>query len=244
MLALVFGIQRYHTYLYARPFVIITDHQPLVNITAKPIHSAPPRLQRMLMQIQGYNFTVRYRPGKQMILADALSRSPNAENNSPIQLDLRVDGLDMQLEDHTFKTIALINFSESKQKQLQTETSNDPILRELMDTIMVGWPEGIKKLPAVLRAYWSFRHELAIEAGVVFKGRQILIPQTMQNDILHQLHQGHQGIVKTQQLARDSVYWPKINEQIENQCKKCDACQLHQQSNVKQPLIPHNIPDY
>ena len=128
MLALVFGIQRYHTYLYARPFVIITDHQPLVNITAKPIHSAPPRLQRMLMQIQGYNFTVRYRPGKQMILADALSRSPNAENNSPIQLDLRVDGLDMQLEDHTFKTIALINFSESKQKQLQTETSNDPFL--------------------------------------------------------------------------------------------------------------------
>ena len=244
MLALVFGIQRYHTYLYARPFVIITDHQPLVNITAKPIHSAPPRLQRMLMQIQGYNFTVRYRPGKQMILADALSRSPNAENNSPIQLDLRVDGLDMQLEDHTLKTIALINFSESKQKQLQTETSNDPILRELMDTIMVGWPEGIKKLPADLRAYWSFRHELAIEAGVVFKGRQILIPQTMQNDILHQLHQGHQGIVKTQQLARDSVYWPKINEQIENQCKKCDACQLHQQPNVKQPLIPHSMPDY
>ena len=33
-------------------------------------------------------------------------------------------------------------------------------------------------------------------------------------------------------------------EQIDNQCKKCDACQLHQQSNVKQPLIPHNIPDY
>ena len=181
MLALVLSIQRYHTHLHARLFVIITDHQPLVNITAKPIHSAPPRLQRMLMQIQGYNFTVRYRPGKQMILADALSHSPNAENNSFIQLDLRVDGLDMQLEDHTLKTIALINFSESKQKQLQTETSNDPILRELMDTTMVGWPEGIKKLPADLRAYWSFRHELAIEfeAGVVFKGRQILISQTL-----------------------------------------------------------------
>ena len=94
-----------------------------------------------------------------MILTDALSRSPNAENNSQIQLDLRLDGLDMQLEDHTFKTIALINFSESKQKQLQTETSNDPILRELMDTIMVGWPEGTKKLPADLSAYWSLRHD-------------------------------------------------------------------------------------
>ena len=106
MLALVFGIQRYHTYLYARPFVIITDHQPLVNITGKPIHSASPRLQRKQL-------TVPYRPGKQMILADALSCSPNAENNSPIQLDLRVDGLDMQLEDHTLKTIALMNWMES-----------------------------------------------------------------------------------------------------------------------------------
>ena len=52
MLALVFGIQRFHTYLYARPLTIVTDHKPLVNITDKPIHSAPPRLQRMLMQIQ------------------------------------------------------------------------------------------------------------------------------------------------------------------------------------------------
>ena len=108
----------------------------------------------------------------------------------------------MQLEDHTLKTIALINFSESKQKQLQIETSNDPILRELMDTIIVGWPEGINKLPGDLRAYWSFRHELAIKAGVVFKSRQILIPQTMQKDILQQLHQGHQGIVQTQQQTR------------------------------------------
>ena len=191
------------------------------------------------MKIQGSNFTVRYRLGKQMILADALNRSPNAESNSPIQLHLRVDGFNMQLVNHTFKTIALINFSESKRKQLQTETSNYPIPRELLiDTIMVGWHEGIKKLPADLRAYWSFRHQLAIEAGVVFKGQQILIPQTMQNDILHQLHQGHPGIVKAQQLARDPVYWPKINEQIENQSIKCDACQLHQQSNVKQPLIP------
>ena len=142
MLALVFGIQRFHTYLYARPLTIVTDHKPLVNITDKPIHSAPPRLQRMLMQIQGYNFTVRYRPGKEMILADALSRGPNTENNSPIQLDLRVDGIDIQLEDPTYKTIALINFSKPKQQQLKDETASDPILCELMNTILGYWLLG------------------------------------------------------------------------------------------------------
>ena len=206
MLALVFGIQRYHTYLYARPFTIITDHKPLENICDKPIHSAPPRLQRMLMQIQGYNFTVRYRPGKEMVLADALSRSPNVKNNSRIELDLRVDGIDVQTEDHTYKTMALINFSEQKQKELQAETSNDAILCELMNIIMRGWPDTIKDLPTDIRPYWSFRSELSVEAGVVFKGRQILIPKSMQHDILQQLHKGHQGVDKTQRLARESIY--------------------------------------
>ena len=158
MLALVFGIQRVHTYLYARPLTIVTDHKTLVNITDKPIHSAPPRLQRMLMQIQGYNFTLRYRPGKEMTLADALSRSPNTDNNSPIQLDLRVDGIDIQLEDPTYKTMTLINFPKPKQQQLKDQTASDPIVCELMNAIVTGWPDSIKQLATDLRVYWSFRH--------------------------------------------------------------------------------------
>ena len=49
----------------------------------------------MPKQIQGYNFTMRYRKsGKEIILADTLSRSPNIENDSPIELDVRVNGID------------------------------------------------------------------------------------------------------------------------------------------------------
>ena len=70
MLAIVHGIQRYHTYLYGQPFKVITDQEPLVAICAKALHAAPPRLQRMLLKIQGYNFEIEYRPGDKMILAD------------------------------------------------------------------------------------------------------------------------------------------------------------------------------
>ena len=94
MLAVVYGIQRYHTYLYARPFIIFSDQKPLETICAKPIHASPPRLQRMLLQIQGYNFKVKYRPGDTRVLADTLSRLPNPKNNAEIELDLRVDGID------------------------------------------------------------------------------------------------------------------------------------------------------
>ena len=50
--------------------------------------------------------------------------------------------------------------------------------------------------------------------------------------------------MKTQQLARGSVYWPKINEQIERICRMCEVCQIQQPSNEKEQMIPHNIPDH
>ena len=93
MLAIVHGIQRYHTYLCGRPFKVITDHKPLITICANALHAAPPRLQRMLMKIQGYNFEIEYRPGDKIILTDTLSRLPNPINNGDVDLDMRVDGL-------------------------------------------------------------------------------------------------------------------------------------------------------
>lgn len=55
MLAIVYGMQRYHTYLYGKSFTVITDHKPLVTICSKSLHAALPRLQRMLIKTQGYN---------------------------------------------------------------------------------------------------------------------------------------------------------------------------------------------
>ena len=108
MLAIVRGIQIYHTYLYGRPFKVISDHKPLVAICAKALHAAPPRLQRMLLKIQGYNFAIEYRPRDKMILADALSRLPNPINNDDVDLDVRVDGLALEAEDPQHLTIVLI----------------------------------------------------------------------------------------------------------------------------------------
>ena len=60
-----------------RPFTMESDHKPLEMIHQKSLASAPPRLQRMLLQLQRYDVTIRYRPGKEMLLADALSRCPS-----------------------------------------------------------------------------------------------------------------------------------------------------------------------
>ena len=91
----MFGINRFHTYLYGRPFRVITDHKPLDMIAKKPLLRAPPRFQKMLQKIPGYDFTIEYRQGKTMTLADTLSRLPNPKDKGAVELDLRVDGIEM-----------------------------------------------------------------------------------------------------------------------------------------------------
>ena len=84
MLSLVHGVERFHTYLYGRSFTIITDHKPLEMICNKPIASAPPRLQRMLVKIQGYDYSVKCR--NEMIMSDVLSRLPNPSERGTTRL--------------------------------------------------------------------------------------------------------------------------------------------------------------
>ncbi|XP_056144370.1 uncharacterized protein LOC130119799 [Lampris incognitus] len=149
-----------------------------------------------------------------MVLADTLSRLPNPENHGDIELDEHINGIDAEIEDPELHTITIINFSE-KQDALHTETAEDPKLSVLKELIHQGWPEKIQDLPKDLHAYSSFRDTLAVESGVIVKGRQVLIPDSMTEAILKQLHGGHQGIEKTRRLAQERVYWTKMNDDIE-----------------------------
>ena len=74
--AIVFACQHFSTYLLGRSFVAESDHKPLEMIAMKNLANAPPRLQRMLLELQRYDVTIKYQPGKEMQLADALSRRP------------------------------------------------------------------------------------------------------------------------------------------------------------------------
>lgn len=233
-LALVHGFQRFHHYLYGRPFTVISDCKPLETIFKKPLHSAPPRLQRMMIKIQGYDFEVKYRPGSEMIIADTLSRLPNPSKTEEIPLDHRVDQVQVQMD--------LLNFSPARQDNIREETLRDTTLKTLSQVIFTGWPDDIKALPTCIRDFWGYRDELAIENGIVFKGRQVLIPETVRPEILKQLHVGHQGVEKTYRLARESVYWPRLHRDIQCLVNGCPECQSLQPAQQKEPLNPHEKP--
>ena len=58
-LSVCFALEKFHTYLYSRHVIIENDHKLLEMIQHK-IHMAPPRLQRMLLCMQTYDYTIWY----------------------------------------------------------------------------------------------------------------------------------------------------------------------------------------
>ena len=75
MLAVVYAVEKFNQYTYGRHVNIESDHKPLQAITKKPLHSAPKRLQGMMLRLQKYDVNINFKPGHQMYLADTLSRA-------------------------------------------------------------------------------------------------------------------------------------------------------------------------
>ena len=69
-------------------------------------------------------------------------------------------------------------------------------LSGLSQVIFTGWPNTIQEVPNNLREFWNYHHGLVIEIGVIFKRKQVVIPEPLRSDIFAQLHEGHEGIEK------------------------------------------------
>ena len=73
MLAVVYGLEKFHHYTHRRKVNVFTDHKPLGSIYQKPLAKASKRLQNLLLRAQQYNFSIKYKPGKEIPQEDALS---------------------------------------------------------------------------------------------------------------------------------------------------------------------------
>ena len=71
-LAVVFGCAKFAEYIVGRDVTVESDHKPLEAIMKNPLHVAPLRLQRMLVQLQRFpGINVVYKRGDSLHLADA-----------------------------------------------------------------------------------------------------------------------------------------------------------------------------
>ena len=134
MLSIVFGLTRFHTYTYGRKVTVYSDHEPLAAVLKKPVEDNPVRLQRMLCRIMGHDVEFKYVKGKDLFVADALSRSQlTNQHQSKIQQEIETTRLVHEEQNLT-----------SNLTEIAEATAKD--LNELRpgDTVRVK-PEGLLK---------------------------------------------------------------------------------------------------
>ena len=103
----------------------------------------------------------------------------------------------------------------------------------------------MKAVPQEIQKYWTFQEELTIEDGLILKGTHIVIPEEMREGILKQIHEGHLGFNKYQMRAKETVYWPRLNDQLENLIHNCQLCLKYSKSKNKSTpptALGHEVP--
>ena len=126
---------------------------------------------------------------------------------------------------------------------IKTQIDHDTTLSDLRSTIIKGWPANRRSVNPCIRHYWAMRDLLSVEDGIVLMSERVIIPLPSRKSILETIHSGHQGITKNQLLAKTTVYWPNINQDIENFVNNCEVCQQALPSQSHEPLHQHPIPE-
>ena len=235
MIAIQWGLVRFHQYTYGQPLTVETDHKPLLSIVKQPIADLSPRLQRMRMRCSFYDFNLVYKPGKELHVADFLSRA---------QLSSTYESTDQHDEEAVHAVCSYVLANELSKKRIQEFTVKDQTLQLLKETVNKGWPRKKKLCPDVLKPYWNSRNIICEHDGVLFKGEQVVVPVALRPEAIKNIHEGHMGIVKCIDRAKSCAYWPGYIQHIKDAVEGCSLCQKYRDANPHAPLQQHEVPDY
>ena len=213
-LSLVFGVNKFHYYIYGRPCTAYTDHKPLLGIFGKGIASrtASPRMVRWSLTLSAHDLTICYKPGKEHGNADALSRAPLAEE------------VKAKLPTETICAIKQLEETNISFKEIAKATAKDRVLRAIKHYVRTYWPNNII---TELKPFFVKRDELSVQEDCLMWGSRVVIPEMLREKAMSMLHEDHQGCVKMKRTARGIMYWPKIDNDIEKCVESCADCQMN-----------------
>lgn len=223
-LALIFGVKKFHPYIYGRQFTLMTDHKPLVTILG-PKSGVPTiaaaRMQRWALVLSAYSYDIKYKGGAQHMNADGLSRLPMKMN------------ADEDKEESIFHYSHVDELPLTSQ-EIAAATANDPLLSQVLQYTQRGWPSSVDNDD--LKPYFHRRHELSVEQDVLIWGLRVIIPACLQKKMLTELHDGHIGMSRMKSLARSFFWWPHLDKNIESIARNCHTCLDLRNQPTESPL--------
>ena len=225
-LATIFAVKKFHNYILGRHFEIESDHRPLSFLFSenkRVPQMASSRIQRWALTLASYSYSIRYKPGRHLGNADALSRLPRPATTSheyfPEDLTLLINHL-------SSTSVSTANIKEW--------TSKDPVLSCVRRFVMSGWPDD--KLGDEFRPYTTRKSELSVLDGCLLWASRIIVPPPGRQMVLNELHETHPGVSKMKALARAYVWWPGMDAQITEMVKTCRVCQESRPAPAAAPM--------
>jgi len=123
----------------------------------------------MLLRLQQYNYTIRFKPGSEMYIADTLSRAYlNETEITSFEKDLEIVNM-----------VQYLPMTAARLHDVRMRTTEDESLQILKDTILCGWPHKREDTPSLAKPYFDIRDELTVQVGILFRGERAIIPKTL-----------------------------------------------------------------
>ena len=228
LLGVVWAVEHFNHYTFANKVHIISDHKPLQPLfNGKMLVTCSPRTARLLLKIIDKDIKFYYQNGPSMHISDALSRL--SDLNTKRGNAEEVKGLNIQIcEVSPVQSNLTIT-------QIQAETARDPDMQQLIKYIIECWPNRQQDVIQQLQSYHTFKEEMSVIDGLVFKGERIIIPTALQGKALQAIHRSHMGIQKTLDRSKGCFYLSGISKDITHVCETCEECLKYANRQQKEP---------
>ena len=148
-----------------------------------------------------YNYTAQWLKGSKNDAPDALSRHPLHDpevTDALAELDTN-DDPEMSLTE--IRAVGDQHHESLRLQEIHKHAAQDEQYQLLQNFILKGFPKHCRQLPESCRIYWNVHQHLTLDDGPIVYGCRLLIPSTMRKKVLDNLHEAHQGVLRTKQRA-------------------------------------------
>ncbi len=201
----VWACERFSRYLQGMDtFELQTDHKPLVPlINSYDVDKAAIRCQWLLMRLMRFNVKAVHVPGKQLVVADTLSRNPlthHGESDTECDVTAFVQSVLSTKPvsgDRLMSLRKLHNKIQISSRFASTSAKDGPVR-------CLNWK--------TLHGFHAARAHLSEIDGLLLYEDRIEIPGSQRLEVLRKLHTGHQGLTKCRERANMMVWWPGVGK--------------------------------
>jgi hypothetical protein len=242
-LAMTWALERLDLFTYGQKVKVLTDHKPLLGLLVKPMDHCSIRQQRLLGRIMRYDIDVQYVPGKELLLADTLSRVPLKETEREhtegfMGTDLANN--EVFVSECTTR-VTEFSYTENADRNKAKILDAARQCEEYQETIRSWYQGWVPSQACKCGEYWTRREELFESEGLLYFQGKVVIPRSIRDEYLRSLHCGHLGINSCMRRAR-GIWWPGLDKDVKEFVQGCAMCQSQSDRQKKEPMQSFEVP--